>query len=149
HRTIDIHADKGSRSSPGSAAASQKGRYAAAPVSTSRMGVGLAVTKLRIGLTISGAVSLGSYEGGALAALLVAIQEMNGAVLMDVVTGASAGAITAVLAARCLVRGCDPVQAMTASWVDLPSIERLKTHDPGAPLSAKVLAEGATALLGT
>jgi len=47
--------------------------------------------KLRIGLTISGAVSLGAYEGGALAALLVAVQEMQGAVVVDAITGASAG----------------------------------------------------------
>ena len=32
--------------------------------------------QLRIGLTISGAVSLGAYEGGALAALLIAVQDL-------------------------------------------------------------------------
>jgi predicted acylesterase/phospholipase RssA len=103
--------------------------------------------KLRIGLTISGAVSLGSYEGGALAALLVAVQELKGEVVIDALTGASAGAITAVLAARCLTRGADPVKAMTASWVDLPDINSLKTHEHTSPLSSRVLADGAKALL--
>jgi predicted acylesterase/phospholipase RssA len=105
--------------------------------------------KLRIGLTISGAISLGAYEGGALAAFLVAVQEMQGAVVVDAITGASAGAITAVVAARCLARGCDPVEAMTASWVDLPDLKSMKTHDKRSPLSAQVLAEGARKLLGT
>jgi len=104
--------------------------------------------KLRIGLTISGAVSLGAYEGGALAALLVAVQEMQGAVVVDAITGASAGGITAVLAARCLARGCDPVEAMTASWVDLPDLESMKTHDKRSPLSVQVLGDGARKLLG-
>jgi hypothetical protein len=74
---------------------------------------------------------------------------MNGAVVIDALTGASAGAITAVLAARCLAQGCDPVQAMTASWVDLPDIHHLKTHEHTSPLSAKVLGDGARQLLGS
>jgi len=103
--------------------------------------------KLRIGLTIAGAVSLGSYEGGALAALLIAAQESGGAIVIDAITGASAGAITAVLAARCLLRGADPVAAMTAAWVDLPSLKHLATSSPGGPLSSKALAEAADRLL--
>jgi predicted acylesterase/phospholipase RssA len=97
--------------------------------------------KLRIGLTISGAVSLGAYEGGALAALLLAVQRMQGAVVIDAITGASAGAMTAVLAARCLLRGIDPVEAMKQAWVDLPSLRRLASRDLGSPLSGQVLQE--------
>jgi predicted acylesterase/phospholipase RssA len=104
--------------------------------------------KLRIGLTISGAVSLGAYEGGALAALLIAVQRMQGAVVIDAITGASAGAMTAVLAARCLLRGTDPVEAMKQAWVDLPSLKRLASRDLGSPLSGKVLQEAADDLLG-
>jgi predicted acylesterase/phospholipase RssA len=105
------------------------------------------MTKLRLGLTISGAISLGAYEGGALAALLVAVQNMGGAVAVDAITGASAGAITAVLAAHSLLRGTDPVQAMVSSWVDLPDLAHLATTDPGSPLSAKVLTDSAQQLL--
>jgi hypothetical protein len=108
-----------------------------------------AVANLRIGLTISGAVSLGAYEGGALAALLVAVQQMGGAVALDAVTGASAGAITAVLTARCLLRGVDPLKAMTTSWVELPSLARLAADAPNSPLSADVLTAGARTLLGS
>lgn len=106
------------------------------------------MSKLRIGLTISGAVSLGSYEGGALAALLVAVQRMGGGIVVDAITGASAGAITAVLAARCLVRGVDPVEAMKQAWVDLPSLKRLASRDLGSPLSGEVLRAAADDLLG-
>jgi predicted acylesterase/phospholipase RssA len=107
------------------------------------------MAKLRIGLTISGAVSLGSYEGGALAALLVAVQAMGPeAVVIDAITGASAGAITAVLAAQTLVRGLQPIDAMAKSWVDLPALDRLATHDMASLLSGHVLSEEATKLLG-
>jgi predicted acylesterase/phospholipase RssA len=106
------------------------------------------VTKLRIGLTISGAVSLGAYEGGALAALLTAVQAMGPeAVVIDAITGASAGAITAVLTAQTLLRGLDPVDAMVKSWVELPSLARLATHSMESPLSAKVLSQEARRLL--
>jgi predicted acylesterase/phospholipase RssA len=103
--------------------------------------------KVRVGLTIAGAISLGAYEGGALAAFLLAAQRMQGAIVVDAITGASAGAITAVLAARCLVRGVDPVDAMVKSWVDLPALERLLGKDLMAPLSGQVLADSANDLL--
>lgn len=61
----------------------------------------------RLSLTISGAVSLGAYDGGALAALLYAVREIaagdDPAARIDVMTGASAGSITALLAARALL----------------------------------------------
>lgn len=103
--------------------------------------------KLRIGVTIAGAASLGAYEGGALAALLVAVQQMNGAVVVDAVTGASSGAITAVLTARCLLRGIEPVEAMVRSWVDLPDLSKLASRRLNSPLDADVLDEGARRLL--
>ena len=106
------------------------------------------MAKLRIGLTISGAVSLGSYEGGALAALLTAVQTMGpDAVVVDAITGSSAGAITAVLAAQTLLRGLDPVAAMRASWVDLPSLQHLAWHGMESPLSPHTLSDAAKELL--
>ena len=54
--------------------------------------------RLRIALTISGAVALGAYEGGALAALLCAIRGLcqgdDPAVRIDAIGGSSAGSIT-------------------------------------------------------
>jgi len=104
--------------------------------------------KLRVGLTISGAVSLGSYEGGALAALLVALQELPDEVVIDKISGASAGAITGLVTARCLLTGADPVDSMVRAWVKLPSLDALATHSLGSPLSGRVLADAAIDLLG-
>lgn len=106
------------------------------------------MAKLRIGLTISGAVSLGAYEGGALAALLTAVQAMGSeTVVIDAITGSSAGAITAVLAAQTLLRGLNPVAAMRASWVELPSRQNLAWHEMQSPLSSTVLSDAAKGLL--
>ena len=103
---------------------------------------------VKIGLTVSGAISLGAYEGGALAALLVAAEELRGSVEIDVIAGASAGAITGLVAARCLTLGADPVESMTRTWVDLPDIHNLATHSEDSPLSAHELARRAVELLG-
>jgi predicted acylesterase/phospholipase RssA len=104
--------------------------------------------KLRIGLIISGAVSLGAYEGGALAALLIAVQDLRDDVVIDVISGASAGAMTGLLAARCLTLGADPLASMRQAWVDLPDLQHLQTHELTSPLSSRVLAAGASKILG-
>ncbi len=105
------------------------------------------MARLRVGLTISGAVSLGAYEGGALAAFLLAAQRLEGQLVVDAISGASAGAITGVLATRCLLRGCDPIDAMRQAWVDLPSADHLATHDMSAPLNGNKLLEFAHTIL--
>lgn len=85
--------------------------------------------ELRIGLTISGALALAAYEGGALAALLCAAQGVNerkpGALKIDAIAAASAGSITALLAARTLLRGLDPIDAMYGAWVTTPQLDRM------------------------
>ena len=83
--------------------------------------------QLHVSLTLPGAVSLGAYEGGALAALLVAVQALDGGVVVDSIGAASAGSITGLLAARSLTAGADPVQVMSEAWVDLDSLKTLKT----------------------
>lgn len=108
---------------------------------------------VRIGLTISGAVSLGAYEGGALAALLLAVQELHREqqtdppVVIDAMGGASAGSITAMLAARTLHAGLDPVHVMAESWVRRDSLAALRTKDKHAPLSVDALRAVAIELL--
>jgi predicted acylesterase/phospholipase RssA len=58
------------------------------------------MSKLRLSLTIPGAVSLGAYEGGALAALILAARTLGEEnVLIDTIASASAGSITALLTA--------------------------------------------------
>ena len=63
----------------------------------------------KVALIIAGAVSLGSYEAGALTELLYALDKLNkksneegngNAYELDVITGASAGSLTAAMVAR-------------------------------------------------
>jgi predicted acylesterase/phospholipase RssA len=108
---------------------------------------------LRIALTISGAVSLGAYEGGALAALLVALKKLNerlpDRVVVDAVAGASAGSMTAVLTAKGLLTHSDPVELMYKAWVEAASLSRMKaTGAVGAPLSMAQIRTTAEQLLG-
>jgi hypothetical protein len=106
---------------------------------------------MRLGLTISGAVSLGAYEGGVLAALLSAVQSINkedrGAIRIDAIAGASAGSMTALLAARSLTTGCDPVEIMYGAWVDSPQLAKLLDHSR-SPLQVERSRADAEALLG-
>jgi hypothetical protein len=65
----------------------------------------------RLAITMAGAVSLGSYEAGVLYEVLDAVQQHNGnpattdsdRIVIDVVTGASAGGMTAVILAHKLL----------------------------------------------
>lgn len=99
--------------------------------------------QLRLSLTISGAVSLGAYEGGALAALLYAARTVasgsDPALRIDVMSGASAGSITALLAARTLLQGYDPGTVMSGAWVIDDSLGNMLAHGTQAPLSIDTL----------
>src|SRR4051812_17224884 len=105
------------------------------------------MARTRIGMMLPGAVSLGAYEGGALAVILAAVQAAKGELVVDAMASASAGSITAVVASRALLTGADPFKLMTATWVDLPALEELATHDPISPLSMEHLQEVAQTLL--
>ena len=107
------------------------------------------MARLRISLTIPGAVSLGAYEGGALAALLVACQKLGDqVVVVDSIASASAGSITGLLSARALLRGADPVKLLAGAWVQGVSLEALKTRSTDSPLSGEALSALATNILG-
>jgi predicted acylesterase/phospholipase RssA len=100
--------------------------------------------RLRIAMTLSGAVSLGAFEGGALAALLLGLQALEGddrPVVIDVMSGASAGSITALLSAWVLLQGANPVDLMAEAWVTGPAIDSLRARDTSAPLSGDDLAK--------
>src|SRR3954454_14420525 len=99
------------------------------------------VARTRIGMMLPGAVSLGAYEGGALAVILAAVQAANGELVVDAIASASAGSITAVVASRALLTGADPFKLMAATWVELPALEELASHDPISPLSMGHLQE--------
>ena len=106
---------------------------------------------LRIALVVPGAVSLGSYEAGALSALSGAISAHRGRVVVDVVAGASAGAITGMLFARTLLGG--DVSDLERLWLERTDLAELLAsgHVPGrprAPLGTASLEGWASAQLG-
>ncbi len=109
------------------------------------------MAQLRIALTLPGEASLGTFEAGAVSALVLAVLGMNeetdDAVRIDIVTGASSGALTAVLAARALVAGQDPIAPLRRAWVTEPTLEALRRRAGAAPLSLERAREVARELL--
>ena len=92
----------------------------------------------KLAITISGAVSLGSYEAGVLYEVITAIGQHNQdprtsdeeKIYIDVLTGASAGGMTAAIAAQKLLYEADALadpydNAFYRPWVAEISIERL------------------------
>ena len=107
----------------------------------------------RLAITISGAVSLGSYEAGVLYEICEALRQHNedpetianpaDRIEIDVLTGASAGGMTAVIAAQSLLYSRnalkDPTNRqtipstilgwLTSAWMDcLPPIPSPTRH---------------------
>jgi predicted acylesterase/phospholipase RssA len=104
---------------------------------------------LRLSLTMPGAVALGAYEGGALAALLVAVQSLGpDVVVVDSIGAASAGSITAVLTAQTLLEAKDPITMMHAAWVERASFESMRERRNDYPLNQKALSDIAHGVLG-
>ncbi len=104
---------------------------------------------MRLSLTIPGAVSLGAYEGGALAALIVAAKVLGeDVVVIDSIASASAGSITGLLTARSLLRDVDGVDLMSAAWVENVSFKAMTTHSTDSPLSSAALTQMASKVLG-
>jgi predicted acylesterase/phospholipase RssA len=105
--------------------------------------------RLRLSITIPGAVSLGAYEGGALAALLVAARELGeDSMVIDSIGAASAGSITALLTSRALLRGVDPVDLMAEAWVQNVSLKALRSKSDDWPLSSAALTTMADEVFG-
>jgi predicted acylesterase/phospholipase RssA len=95
----------------------------------------------RLALTLPGGISLGTFEAGAVCALIRAVQHINARepdrVRIDVMAGASAGALTSVLAARALLAGEDPLPSLRRAWVTEPSLSALLARGPRAPLTLR------------
>src|SRR2546429_7412989 len=60
-------------------------------------------------------------------------------VRIDAIGGSSAGSITGMLAARCLLEGIDPVYVMREAWVERDSLSVMRTDAPDEPLSLDAL----------
>jgi hypothetical protein len=74
----------------------------------------------RIALTLAGGVSLGAYQGGAAYELLWALSHLTNPrerIIIDVVTGASAGSMTAAVMARALLFDRQAASALHQAWV--------------------------------
>jgi hypothetical protein len=94
---------------------------------------------LRLCLSLSGGASLGAYQAGATAALLVALshlrEEQRLDVRLDAVGGASAGAIVGMMAAHSVLEGTDGCDVMFEAWVEGVSIDTLLRRGSRGPLS--------------
>src|SRR5688572_22858176 len=105
----------------------------------------------RVALSISGAASLGAFEGGAVAAIVTGLQPLCAGdepdLRVEVVTGASSGAVTGLLAAHCLTGGTDAVDTLHEAWVERASLAELRGGGLRAPLSLDRLRRAAIDLL--
>ena len=74
----------------------------------------------RIALVLGGGASLGSYIGGAVSEIIRALEgnRRKDPVVIDVIAGASAGALNAALAARCLSVNRNLLPWIEKAWVD-------------------------------
>jgi hypothetical protein len=90
----------------------------------------------RLAITIAGAVSLGSYEAGVLYELMRAIRTFNEAaaddkkIYVDVLTGASAGGMTAAMVSQRLMYDADSLEgefsnSLYQAWVERISLMEL------------------------
>jgi predicted acylesterase/phospholipase RssA len=104
---------------------------------TGGVDAGAKADQLRISIVLSGGASLGAYEAGALAALLVGVRRLQREgedwVVVDAVGGASAGALVALLGAHALLEGLDPADFLYEAWVERVSLDLLR-RKPGQGL---------------
>ena len=105
----------------------------------------------RLALILSGGVSLGTYVAGAVTELVRALERnRRKGVTIDVITGSSAGAVTAAALARALTVNPSLLPWIERVWVDSLDARFLLNHrraDTSALLDASVIEELAAALI--
>jgi predicted acylesterase/phospholipase RssA len=108
---------------------------------------------LRVTLTLSGGASLGAYQAGATAALLVALEHLRDEhrldVRVDAVGGASAGAIVGLIAGYSLLEGVSGCDVLHEAWVERVSIDTLLRRRSRGPLSLEGVRAELPELLGS
>ncbi len=100
----------------------------------------------RLAITIAGAVSLGSYEAGVLSEVVDAIRQHNvdpattpdEKIVIDVLTGASAGGMTAIILAQKLLFSADEFRGsydnpLYDAWVRRIDLKGLQATQAGEP----------------
>jgi hypothetical protein len=88
---------------------------------------------MRLSLVMSGAVSLGSFHAGVVTELLYALKwhaDHGNPYELDVVTGASAGSITAALVAHVVMNDYQRRGNFHRAWVELAVIDKLLLNPP-------------------
>jgi hypothetical protein len=107
--------------------------------------------ELRLCLSLSGGASLGAYQAGAAAALLVGLDHLRGDrgldVRVDAVGGASAGAIVGLMTAYAVLEGVDGCDVLHEAWVERVSIDALLRRRARGPLSLEGVRERLPELL--
>jgi predicted acylesterase/phospholipase RssA len=96
----------------------------------------------KLALVLSGAVSLGSFEAGVLSELLYALDLLARAgkvCVLDVITGASAGSMTAALVARAVMNDFADRQQLHDAWVERIDIRELTTRMPPNAFLSKAI----------
>jgi len=96
--------------------------------------------KNKVSLIMTGAVSLGSFEAGAITELLYALDHFtkNGREYeLDVITGASAGAMTAGLVANIVMNDFTRLSNLYKAWVEMVTIDDLLADPPGNSLLSR------------
>ncbi|NUQ19536.1 MAG: patatin-like phospholipase family protein [Gemmatimonadaceae bacterium] len=99
----------------------------------------------RLALILSGAVSLGSFEAGVLAEVLYVLDLLAGRgtpCILDVITGASAGSMTAALVGRAVMNDFADRALLHDAWVDRIDIRGLTKDMPGNAFLSKRPVEG-------
>ena len=94
---------------------------------------------LRVSSTLSGGASLGAFQAGAVAALLVGFRharlEEDSDVRVDAIGGASAGSLVGLLTAFSLLEGADGPKLLSRAWVEEVDLAMLEEGDAEGPLS--------------
>lgn len=103
----------------------------------------------RVAIAISGAVSLGSYEAGTIYEIIKAIDlhnhdQNNERIEIDILTGASAGGMTAAIVAQKLMYEADTLRlpysnACYDAWIEKADIDGLLKINPGDNANTSIL----------
>ena len=91
----------------------------------------------RIALTLAGGVSLGAYQAGGVYELLWALAHRppgQAPILIDVITGASAGSLTGAVLARALTQDSTAADELYRAWVTEISFDSLTAEQPPTSL---------------
>lgn len=97
----------------------------------------------RLALILSGAASLGSFEAGVLTELLWTLEHQwrqadpSRRWTLDIITGASAGAMTAALVARAVMADSRTTRSLHSAWVEEIDIRELLREPPATALLSK------------